>query len=91
MSLNNKQPVITVTISLNLYKIQKEILMSRIKGMEDEIREKTAELMQRIYPNLRIVDVGTCAALASSFMCSFVKGTPPSSIIEAVFLGYEKE
>ncbi|KKL79130.1 hypothetical protein LCGC14_2017900 [marine sediment metagenome] len=87
MTLNGKQPLITVSVKLNLLDAKRlGIMDSDMVKDEGKIQSQIQTLLKSIHPNVTIVDVSKSAALASSFYCA----PAPSSEIEACFLAYEK-
>ena len=88
MSLNGRKPLVTLEISLDLQEVNRAgIPIKTIMELSDEITEKVNDILIRIYPNLRVVDVARSAAYMTSFECN----PPGDSIISAIFQGYAKD
>ena len=87
MSLENKQPLVTLEISLDLQVLNRAgISIKPIIGLSDKITEKVQDIMTLIQPNLIIVDVARSAAHITSFECNPLGG----AVISAIFQGYIK-
>ena len=83
--INGKQPLITLSVKLNLADAKRLNILNDMS--EDEFRNRVYNLLTFIYPNIMVVDLGTAAAHITSFTCA----PQNSAEIEAVLTAYEKE
>ncbi len=87
MSLEGKQPLVTLELSLDLQEVNHAgIPIGTLEGLSDEITKKVKDILIFIHPDLVIVDVARSAAHLTSFECN-PPGTPT---ISAIFQGYAK-
>ena len=87
MSLEGKQPLITLELSLDLQEVNRAgIPVETLVGLSDKITEKVKDTLILIHPDLTIIDVARSAARLTSFECN-PPGTPT---INAIFQGYVK-
>ena len=88
MTLKNRQPLITLEISLDLQEINRVgIPIKRLIGLSDEITEKVNNILSLIHPNLIVVDVARSAARLTPFECN----SPSESTLSAIFQGYARD
>jgi hypothetical protein len=84
MTQSGKQPLITISVKLNLSDAKRLKIIPDLN--EDEFRDKIYNLLTFIYPNIRVVDFGTSGGYITSFACA----PRDSDEVEALLVAYEK-